>query len=694
MIKRQYFFGLALALFYIGSTNAGVTHLEINKTISIGQGKTFGDGGSYEKISGVAYFEISPGHKRNKTIADITRTTVNEAGNVTFSADFEILRPVDPQKASGTLFLEAPAQGEKLSFGLMHDVEQNVDLNSIHETTDLGNAFLMERGHTIAWIAWQANVEKINNRMTTKFPLVLDAGQPMTGFVITEFNGRSFKEKNPFTLPLSGREFIKSFPAKSINKEAANASLFVMESGSLGASSTEVGKGEQVPSDQWQFAYCPDGWPGQPSTEYICVKNSFLKNRNYHLIYEAVESPVMGLGLATTRDFISYLKYGSKDSSSNRHPTAKLEQVICQGIGHGARYLRDFLYQGFNVDENNKKVCDGMSIHGAGVEKTYLNYRFSQPYRISTQHSERFIPDVNFPRQYSVRVNPFLKFPDGILKRPAFDPYIFHSDTSTEYWQSRASLVGASEGASMDFSESSKVRRFLISSTESYNRSGSFGHSGFADRQCFFPSNTIHIGPIMRALIVNLEQWITKKGEPLDSMYPRISDGTLVEAETMFLPSVVKHNFRGALNGSGDMEFGPRVKFNRGMVDSLIPQVIARHKVLVPAVDEFGHDIAGIRHPNIEVPMGTYLGWNIRTTEFGGGDLCDEYGSFLPLSMSREDAIAINDSRPALLAIYPDYAAYVIKLRKAIENLVLQRLLLEEDADLLLNRVEQSINMH
>ena len=402
----------------------------------------------------------------------------------------------------------------------------------------------------------------------------------------------------------------------------------------------------------------------------------------------------MGLGLATTRDFISHLRHENKDSLGNQNPTPDIKHVICQGIGQAAKYLRDFLYQGFNVDLNNQKVCDGMNIHAAGVEKTYLNYRFSQPYRVSTQHSERFIPDVNFPRQYSVRVNPFLKFPDGILKKPAFDPYIFHTDTSTQYWQSRASLVSSSEGGTMDFSESSRVRKFLISGAESYNRFNSLAHNGYGERQCFFPSNNLHIGALMRALFSNLEEWVADGELPLDSIYPKIYDETLVEASSMFLPSLIKENFRAALNGSGDMEFGSRVKFNRGVVDLLVPEVIANHKVLVPAVDQFGHDIAGVRHPHIEVPMGTHLGWNLRTTEFGGGDLCDENGSFIPLSLDDSAAIAANDSRPSLLSIYPDYMTYVQKVREATEALVSQKLLLQKDADILLEKVVQNMSMH
>ena len=387
MFKRLYLLGISLIIFSIPSVNARVTQLEITEIISIAGGKHFGDIGAYEKVSGIAYFEISPDHKRNKIITDIARARINADGNVEFNAKFEILRPVDPSKASGTLFVEAPSQGEKLSLGLLHDIDETIDLNFIDETTDLGNGFLFERGHTVACIAWQAQIEEIDHRLVVDFPITLENDQPVTGFILTEFNGKSFKDQNPYTLPLSGRDFVKSFPTISTDQETAKASLFVMESGSTDVSSSGVRKGEAIPADQWQFAHCPDGWPGESSSTFICVKNGFLKNRNYHLIYQAVDSPVMGLGLATTRDFISHLRHENKDSLGNQSPTSDVKHVICQGIGQGAEYLRDFLYQGFNVDLNNQKVCDGMNIHAAGVEKTYLNYRFSQPYRVSTQHS-------------------------------------------------------------------------------------------------------------------------------------------------------------------------------------------------------------------------------------------------------------------------------------------------------------------
>ncbi|HBZ18079.1 MAG TPA: hypothetical protein DEO41_01655, partial [Betaproteobacteria bacterium] len=179
MFKRLYLLGISLVLFSIPPVNARVTQLEITEIISVAGGKHFGDIGAYEKVSGIAYFEISPDHKRNKIITDIARARINADGNVEFNAKFEILRPVDPSKASGTLFVEAPSQGEKLSLGLLHDIDETIDLNFIDETTDLGNGFLFERGHTVAWIAWQAQIEEIDHRLVVDFPITLENDQPV-----------------------------------------------------------------------------------------------------------------------------------------------------------------------------------------------------------------------------------------------------------------------------------------------------------------------------------------------------------------------------------------------------------------------------------------------------------------------------------------------------------------------------------
>ncbi|HVY05379.1 MAG TPA: alpha/beta hydrolase domain-containing protein, partial [Burkholderiales bacterium] len=494
----------------------------------------------------------------------------------------------------------------------------------------------------------------------------------------------------PWSLPLSGGTAFKSYPAVSTDKAEAQAELYVLSTDSVKPSGPDIPRGEAVPAHEWAFANCPDGWPGKPSTQHICLKDGFRNDRNYHLIYRATDSPVMGLGYVTTRDFVSFLKNDEKDAAGTPNPVFGIKTVLCQGISSSGMYLRDFLYQGFNVDEQERQVCQGMHIHVAGVQKLYLNYRFAQPNPFTQQHRERYVPDTNFPRQYGVRINPFTNSPDGILKRPMTDPKIIHTDTSNEFWQFRASLTGASEGGSMDFNESPKVRRYLISSMQHGGLKGDAPNHGIADKQCEQPSNTTHPGPLLRALVADLDDWVRKDVAPPDSRVPKIGDHTLVAPADVALPAIPGVAFSGLHNGSGDRDFGPRVRNNAGIIDLLIPETRATHKVLVPQVDNIGNDIAGIRHPYVDVPVATLLGWNTRTRDFGGPDLCDLLGSTIPLAKTKAQGEAARDPRPSLEELYGSHEAYVAKIAASARKLQSQRFLLPEDADQIIGEAEAS----
>ncbi len=668
-------------VFVASPVHAKLIRLEIQQREVVADGNSFGNIGPYERLSGRAWFEVDPEHKRNKVITDLKRAPINKKGKVEFSADIVILKPVHLENGSGMLFFEVNNRGNKLIFSQLHDTPLSANPNKPTTTEDFGNGFLMRRGHVLAWVGWGADILPGDNRLTVDFPIAQHDGEPSTGFIFTEFSDRNFAAGNPTSLPLSGSDQIKPYPAVSLDRTEARAQLYMLASDSPTPSGPTIPRGVPVPDADWSFANCPDGWPGTPSKSHICLKNGFLNNRNYHLLYMAENAVVMALGYATTRDFISFLRNAHQDDSGNPNPVAGLTYALCQGFSSSAMYLRDFTYQGFNVDEDDRKVCDGMHIHGAGINKLYLNYRFAQPNAYSVQHRERFVPDTNLPRQYSVRVNPFLRFPDGILKRPIFDPYIIHTDTSTDYWQFRASLTGASEGATMDFSESRKVRRYLLSSLQHDTRKGEAPHRGIGNRQCVYPSNPIHPGAILRALVVALEQWVKDKVQPPETRVPRIAEQTLVDPQALLLPGIPGFEYKGLHNGSGDRDFGPRVRFNRGVIDLLLPEVIAEHKVLVPQVDSVGNEIAGIRHPFVEAPTATLLGWNTRTLEFGGPDLCDMLGSMIPLAETRADADAYNDPRPSLEELYGDHAGYVAKVTEAARKLQQERLLLPEDVD-------------
>ena len=684
------FAAVLLVTFISLPAQARLVRLDVEKREIVADGQAFGAAGVYEKLSGRAWFEADPAHKRNLPVFDIDRARINERGQVEFSADMVILKPVDLSKGSQTLFFAVNNRGRKIAFGRMNDTASSANMNNPMAPGDFGNGFLLRRGYVIAWVGWGADIAPGDNRLTVDFPIAGTAEAPITELIFTEFSDRNFDAGQPTSLPLSGSPAFKSYPAISTDKREAQAALYVLASDSPRPSGPTIPRGDPVPADEWAFADCPDGWPGKPSAEHICLKSGFRNDRNYHLIYRATNSPVMGLGYLTTRDFVSFLRNDAKDAAGNPNPVWGLKTALCQGISSSGMYLRDFLYQGFNVDEQDRKVCDGMHIHIAGAHKLFLNYRFAQPNPFSQQHRERYVPDMNFPRQYAVRVNPFTRNPEGILTKPLWDPKIIHTDTSNEYWQFRASLTGASEGARMDFSESHKVRRYLLSSLQHGGFKGDAPHRGIGNRQCEQLSNPVVANPMLRALVVALEDWVKTNKAPPEMRVPRISEQTLVLPEELKLPKIPGLTYLGLHNGSGDRDFGPRVRGNAGVIDKLIPELMAPHQILVPQVDAIGNDIAGIRHPFVEAPTATLLGWNTRTAEFGGPDLCDLLGSMIPLARTTAEAKASNDPRPSLQDLYGDHAGYVAAVAKAARALQADRLLLEEDVQQIIAEAEAS----
>lgn len=240
----------------------------------------------------------------------------------------------------------------------------------------------------------------------------------------------------------------------------------------------------------------------------------------------------------------------------------------------------------------------------------------------------------------------------------------------------------------MDFSESSKVRRYLLASLQHGGFKNDVPNHGIADRQCEQTTNVTHPGPLLRALVADLDDWVQHNVAPPESRVPRVGDKTLVPAAELKLPKIPGLTYEGLYNGSGDRDFGPRVIGNAGVIDLLIPRTLATHKVLVPQVDALGNDIAGIRHPFVEAPVATLLGWNTRTAEFAGPDLCDLLGSTIPLSKTRAQAQSSNDPRPSLEELYQTHEGYVRKVTEAARNLQSQRLMLPEDVELIIREAE------
>lgn len=664
-----------LALFSLATVSeARVTKIQFTKTPFAG-GAAFGTTGAYEVVQGTVFFVVDSNDARDAVIFDIRNAPVDAQGKVEFSADFYILKPVDLTKGNGDLFFEVNNRGGKIAFSLFNDAPSSANTDNPQTVQDVGNGFLLNQGYTLAWVGWEADVLPGNNLLTVNFPVATQGGQPIVERILVEI----FDQNGVLSVPLSNSSAIASYPAVSTDQTVAGAELRMRPSDSPRPSAPDIPAGTVIPNNQWSFADCSGGLPGTPSTTHICLFNGFQANQVYQLIYKATNPPVSGLGYATTRDFVSFLRYATADDFGNPNPVAGLARFLGQGSSQSGRYLRDFIYQGFNEDEQGRSVFDGINIHVAGAHKMPLNYRFAQTDPYPLQHRDRAMPAANFPRAYGVRQNPLNGNSDGILKRPTSDPKVIHTVSSTEYWEYRASLVDTNESGTTDLTQPANVREFLLSGTPHLASVGDVPTLG----ACQQLSNPTTNGAVARALLVALEQWVRNGTQPADSRVPRISDGTLVPSDqtsTQF-PRIPGVTYNGVYNASGEYDFGPRVIGNSGVVDNLPPTVLSTQTVLVPKVDAVGNDFAGVRQPLVEAPISTLTGWNLRDATFTDGDLCDLRGMTIPLANTLSDRLGSGDPRPSLQELYGDHATYVNKITVAAQSLQAQGLLLQQDVD-------------
>jgi hypothetical protein len=255
----------------------------------------------------------------------------------------------------------------------------------------------------------------------------------------------------------------------------------------------------------------------------------------------------------------------------------------------------------------------------------------------------------------------------------------------------QASLVDTDEDGTVDIAQPKNVRDYLFSSTQHGRFKGDVPVRG----NCQQLNNPIEYQPLARALLVALDKWVRDGTEPPHSHMPRIADQTLIAPDQYCsqFPNIPGVNCNGSYNASGDRDFGPRVSHHSGVIDNLVPagdQILSTHRVLVPAVDEIGNDVAGIRHPFVEAPIATATGWNLRRSEFTDGDLCALDGMWIPLLKSKADRLAAGDPRSSLEELYKDHRGYVRAVRQAARRLAHHRLLLEEDVEQIIKEAEES----
>jgi hypothetical protein len=632
----------------------------------------FGRTGPYLKIAGTFDGELDPMDAHNAVIADIKLAPIVN-GKVRYSSTFFILRPLDLAKGNGKLFYDFGNRGAKRIIQWFNDGTESTDPSTAEH---FGNGFLMRQGYIVALSGWAGDVAPGPNIMSITLPIARQNGATITG---------------PFEVEMvagSATATTINLPYETNVMDVSNGVLTVRERAT----------DPKIPVPGWSYANTRRiTFPGPAKPQWI-----------YQFVYTAKDPTVMGIGHAATRDFLSFLKNAKQDDFGNANPVAMkggIEAIYSWGRSNGGRVERDFLRWGFNEDENGDMVIDGMMPYATGSGgHVWINYRFSQPGASSRKHERHFAHEPEFPHTFPVRTDPLTGQTDGILLRCLASekpsrgkpgkgfgtcPKFFNIDGGNEYWNKSSSLNHTDAfGNDLDIEKlAPNVRVYYIASID---HNTEFDEGPEWPPECHQQTNPLYNGPVFRALSVALDRWVTKGIKPPKSLVPKARDGTLVPPEAVNFPAIPATHYAGwpALPAVG---YTPETMNRNTVLDFSVvpPEPGLEYTVLVPQVDEDGNDIAGIRLPYLQVPLGTHTGWSQLLVGAGYPDSCGQHGQFIPFANTKAERRAAGDPRLSTAERYPSHQKYVKAVAQAAKKLVHAGFLLQEDEARIVEAAEE-----
>ncbi len=651
-----------LAAWSAAPVSAEVLGVEIERRETFADGASFGLAGSYEKLVGQVHFALDPEDEGNQGIVDLELAPRESDGRVHFRSDVYVLQPADPARRSGTLFFEVPNRGGKAIFRYF----QRGAVGTLDPSTreHAGDGFLLRQGLTLVWLGWQWDVPD-QAGLLRLHAVFAQADPPLEGLVRAD--GVLSEDSPDFALAHRGhRGYGVADPDDLRN--------------TLTVRDARLTERIVIPRSRWQFAHADERGEPVEDPRSIFLEGGFEKGRIYEAVYVAQRPAVVGLGFAAMRDFAAYCK-------NDPQSPVRGSRALVMGISQTGRFLRTFLYQGFNRTLRGQRAFDGVLIHTAGGGRGSFNHRFAQPSRDAHPFSAFFYPTDLFPFTDRAQTDPVSGIRDGLLENDSVDPAtlprVFMTNTGYEYWGRAAGLIHTTVDGSADVEPLPGVRLYHLASSQH-----------FVDPFPPQPNEAVHAGNpadflfVLRALLVALERWVVDGGEPPASRIPRIAEETLVRLDRYNFPELPGVRIPGRAHQAYRVDYGPRFR-TEGMVAREPPEVGAAFPTLVPQVDEDGNELGGIRLPEIEVPLATYTSWNWRAPSIGAPDeLADFRGSFLPLAKDATTRRDTGDPRPSLEERYPDFDTYLGRYAGASRSLVDQGFLLGEDLPELLERAE------
>jgi hypothetical protein len=676
-----------------------VDRVEVLSRSDVLDGSPFGEAGAYEKVIGKVHFAVKPDDPHNRLIVDLDKAPRNANGEVEFAADVFILRPKEAARASGTTLIEIPNRGGKGMLRVIQNGKSSLDPTTAEE---FGDGFLMRRAVTLIWLGWQWDVREEAGLMRLYAPVARErepvdsVGTKKTSNAQRPTSNVELEEKEKAITGLVRADFVVTEKMDEhplghlINGQIGGTEYYGWKTDDprnvLTVRDGPMEKRRTIPRGEWEFVGSTAA-KLEPGPRTIRLKGGFEPGKIYEIVYLARDPAVAGLGFAAVRDFASYLKKAGNDAGPAK-------RVYAMGISQSGRFLRHFLYEGFNADEAGKQAIDGMFVHVAGAGMGSFNHRFAQPSRDAQPTNALFYPTDVFPFTDTPQKEPESGQTAGLLDRAKADgvlPRIFYTNTSYEYWSRAGSLIHTTPDGKRDVPLMDNVRIYLLAGLQHFT-------APFPPTPPSEPSlaarNLPNPNPVLyfwRALFVAMDEWVRDGKAPPESRYPKLADTTLVRREEVGFPTIPSTSTSGStrtmirppqrVHQALRLDFGPQWK--KRIITKQPPGIGKPFPVFVPQVDKDGNDLGGVRLPELEVPLATYTGWNLRDPKTGmPNERVSFLGSWLPLPKTRNE----NDSRTPIAERYSSRDEYLKKFTEAANRLVTERFLLKEDVDALVKR--------
>jgi len=655
---------------------ARTTQIQILSRGTAFGGHSFAGVGQYEFITGIVTGEVSPTNPQNAVITDIQLAPKNTRGNVVYQHNFYILQPLDFSKGNRKMMYEPPNRGGKTYQTLNNTPAGTNDPAALTDPTALDDSFLWTRGYTTVWSGWENNLGPLNGLVATAaLPVAQGPGNAtLTGpgyeYIVTSGTTALFK---------------LAYPAATGNQGAPDAVLT-----------------HRVHLDDHADVVSSSGWAYTDATNTAIklTTGNFVNNDIYEFSYIAKNPTVNGLGLAAIRDFNSFLRFASQDDVGTRNPLGgHIDRIYTETSSQPARTLNDFTHLGFNEDENHRKVFDGMMQWIGAGDGLNMNYRWSQTKRTERNRQEELYLEGLYPFANVPTNDPISGTSDWRYKKCEQTdtcPLAVEFYSANEYWVKAGSLMSTDPTGKFDLPDHPLTRLYLLSSKQ---------HGGAGDPTskglCQQFLNPLDSAPVQRALWTDLDEWSTRGTEPPDSQVPKLRNGTLVPPlpqDGVGFPHIPGVTYTGLKTTRYRFNYGPN--FYQTFIPTINPPVITPpyednpangqiYPSYVPETDSDGNDIAGIRLPELTVPLATYTGWGLRSGVWAN-DGCEASGQYIPFAPTLAARSAVGDPRPSVGERYPSYGFYRTQVILAVDRLVRKRFLLCEETKDMVTRLLQA----